>query len=201
MNIPVGANSTIKTVIAKFLFTNSKHIPAGIQEQVRLSDAKMDEVHRKNAVEAGQVSKAYKGRVRQGRVDTGEHFIDNAHQMQAGLLRRGLASVGYHLTEAHWYLKKGDPLRDTSDKFVVVLKFSDNTDESADISRQCTEGIRALANTTWGWCHGWSNPDGVVTLNFGGRQPPENRPCCAVAVRDRDLQVIPVFEPMGEEKE
>ncbi len=200
MDIRVGSDSTVKAVVVKFLFTNRNQIPLDIPEQVRLSDAQMDELHRKQAVESGQVSLAYKGRVRPGRVDTGIHFIDNEHQMQVGLLRRGLASVGYHLTEAHWYLKVGNPGKDTSDKFVVVLKFSATAGESVDISRRCVEGLRALANTTWGWCHGWSNPDGVVTLNMGGRQP-GSRPNCAVVIRDRNLRVVPVAESVGEEGE
>ena len=194
--VHIGYNSPIHTILVKFYFTNEKQIPEGIPEKHRQSDQAVDDRHAMAAELNGRKDLAVVGRVREGRVDSGEHFVDNVHNVHAGCLTRGLSNLSYTLTDCHyyWHAAKG--------KFVVVLKLTTKADESIvmPISNGTIEQRRALARTCWSWCHGWVNMDGVVTLNFGGRMP-DGKAHHAIVVREHQLVAATVAEFVKEEDE
>ena len=185
------------TVLVKFSFTNRAHIPAGIPEQKRLDDSTVDNRHAHEALAMGHTERAQIGRVREGRVDTGTQFIHNLQFVQPGCLVRGLSNVGYTVSQCHWFFKKG--FGKSSDKYVVVLALSLGG-EPVNLPNQAIEQRRALANTCWQWCHGWSNLDGTLTLNFGGRLP-DGKPQHSVVVRNRQLSGARITSLVTEEDE
>lgn len=155
------------------------------------------------AYQAGYGHLAQMGRVREGRVDTGTHFIDNVQDIQVGCLINGLQNVGYQVTHCHWFLQTAEPPK--TDKFVVVVGLgSDDQTKGGvtalEMSNKTLQQRRILTRTCWQWCHGWANPNGVITLNFGGRKP-DGRPRNAVVVRDRKIWAAKAQDFIAEEDE
>jgi len=190
-------------VMLKFEFTNSAHIPPGIPRSDRPDNTVLDFMRESRAIGTAEESLARVGRVREGRVDTGTHFINNVHNVHAGVMTRGLANSSFELVQSYWYKREG---RDGHcDKYVVVLTFvhwtvKDRTKIDSAILKNATEQRRALARITWQWCHGWSNPDGTITLNFGGRQP-DAKAQNAVVVRDHAITAAKIDQIVTEEDE
>lgn len=198
-SVEIGIDSAYRTILCKFFFTNPAHIPQGVEEKDRKTNAEMDRQHTKAAYQAGHGYLAQVGRIREGRVDTGNHFIDNVHNVQPGFLTKGLANVGYHATSCHWFFKSGEGK--SSDKYVVVVELTLNGDNDATALPEAgLNQRRALANTCWQWCHGYANPDGTITLNFGGREP-EQTAKNAVVVRNRHLTAARIESLVAEEDE
>ena len=126
------------------------------------------------------------GRIRDGRVDTGEQVYDNVSMCAAEFIRRALTNNGFGLDDAHWYTHKRDG-RQT--KFVVSLAFSASDAPITEYNRETTEAFRDLAATPW-YCHVWINPNGVLTVNFVSVQ--QGEPRRQVTVRNRVLGVVDV---------
>lgn len=217
--IPVGYSSANRTILLKFFFTNRGHVPELPERSaqglgpgnnpilsgggfLRPDNAKMDQRHAYNAFQRGHGHLAEVGRIRAGRVDTGEHFIDNIHNTHAGCVVRGLDNIGYKLSQLHWYLKRdemtnrpGGPI----DKYVAVIGMVTGAD-AIELPNKSLEKRRILAATCWQWCHGYANPDGVITLNFGGFMP-GGKPQHSVVVRDHKLTAARITELVTEENE
>jgi len=124
------------------------------------------------------------GRIRPGRVDTGEQVFNNEPMVSAELVRRGLTNIGFGLDDAHWF-EKVMPGKQT--KYVVCLAFSPKDGPIAEYSRETTEAMRSLASTAW-FCHVWLNPNGVVTANFVGLQNGLAKQ--ALVVRNKTLTMV-----------
>jgi hypothetical protein len=168
----------------------------------RPETSEMDRKHLAGAYKAGHGQLAHLGRVREGRVDTGVHVVDNLKMSHAGFVRVGLSRIGYKLVDAHFFHQRTNR-PGVSDKWVVCLTYGTNGDRPA-LNGRFTRDIRQLASTTWQWCHVWDNPpkDGrrVITVNFGGRQA-DQKPQHAVVIRDHRLTYVPVSEPVAESAE
>lgn len=194
-------------VLVKYFFTNERHIPAGIPEKGRASDEEMDQRHAVFAIVKGMVDKASVGRIRPGRVDTGQHIFDKLENVQVATLRRGFTNAGYVLVDAHWFWNppKG---QGQQSKAVVCLTFGrvDDVSQVPDLPRRTLEALRELARTTWQFCHVWNNPNGVATVNLVGRRWDDRNQCYqpprhALVVRDRTLCAIPVQQEVSESEE
>ena len=181
-----------KTVLVKFFFTNPAHIPAGILEKNRAGDEQMDMKHCLSAVDKELTTV---GRVREGQVDTGEAIVQNKPMTQPAMLRKGLASNDYSLTNAHWYRKIQDG---KTPKYVVVLVFKHNVEANLELARKTVDAIRKLANALW-FCHIWRNKD-TFTINFVGLQQ-GNKPSYSVTTRRGSISVEAAFTLAGEEEE
>lgn len=209
-------------VIVKFFFTNPKHIPPGIPEKGQDPNWLRDAANATWASLHGLANESQVGRVRPGRVDTGQHILDNLPDVQLGLLRRGLNKSDYVLTDVHWFRAKAKKPGGQA-KFVVCLTFCDiivlaNTEAGSqrykelmkqftqEFPRPLTEALRALAKTTWQFCHVWLNPDGTSTINLVGRRWDDQNQCYlpprhALVVRERTLRAIPVEVEVPEDQE
>jgi len=163
----------IKRILVKFFFTNADLVPPGIRQQKRLSDAEMDEIHAKQNPEKGQ-----KGRVRFGRVDTGEHFIDNLQSVGASILPVQLAKAGYGAVDIHTFIKEGRPKKNkqggysqSQKKHVVSVTFQkgSGSEMGLGLSEDQNKVLVSLFNggeTSW-VCHGYKNRGAEnMTLNF-----------------------------------
>ena len=147
----VSGEGMYRKVLVKFSFTNRAHIPEGILEKQRQNNATMDHQHALAAITAGQHQLAQPSRIRPGRVDTGEHFIDNIQNIHVGCLVRGLASANFGVTDIHWFYKRGEG--GSSDKYVVVVTL-EHREETVALPAQAIEQRRKLASTCWKYCHG-----------------------------------------------
>lgn len=126
------------------------------------------------------------GRIRLGRVDTGELIFGNEPMASAELVRRGLTNAGFRLVDAHWFEKVMPAGRPT--KYVVNLTYVKGA-TIAQHDRETTEAMRALASTAW-FCHVWLNPGGVVTANFVGLQDGSAKQ--ELVVRNKMLTMVAV---------
>ena len=188
-------NPAAVAVLVKFNFTNKRWIPAGIPEKGRQSDADMDRIHADIAATTfenpalGEI-----GRYRPGRVDTGEATVNNALEAHAGLIRRGLYNNGYVLADLNWFENRG--------KFVVVAAFRPVSPDvtAPKLSEKTVTALRALSTTTWNFCHVWENPNGVVTVNFVGRNP-DKKPARSIVIRNGAIEVDLVEALLPEQEE
>ncbi len=180
-----------KDIIIKFFFTNPAHIPAGIEQKNRKADEVIDFARN---VTANKEIGAY-GRIREGRVDTGTQVANNLPMTQPAMLRRGLASQGYRLVDAHWFRKVQEG---KTTKFVVVLSFRHGAEESIDLGRKTEDAIRKLANTLW-FCHIWQNEKNF-TVNFVGLQQ-GTTPSYSVVARGGELSAVSSFAIVDEDDE
>lgn len=181
-----------KDIIVKFFFTNQARLPAGIEEKKRKTDAALD--FARNVTAKDKEIGAY-GRIRDGRVDTGMQVANNLPMAQPAMLRRGLASQGYRLVDAHWF-KKEEQGKTT--KFVVVLSFKQGAEESIELGRKTEDAIRKLANTLW-FCHIWKNQSNF-TINFVGLQQ-GTKPSYSIVARGGELSAISSFAIVEEDDE
>lgn len=191
-------------MLVKFFFTNQEHIPNGIPEVGRQSNFEMDRYHAEMIRLMGDANRATLGRLREGRVDTGDCVIENLAMAQVGLIRRGLANNGRHLILAHWHYQqpRGPNHRG---KYVVSLTFAPLIEEIGvvipELPRATVEAMRVLANTTWAYCHVWDNaPVPVASINCVGRQP-DARPKHAIVVREHTVRAVAVAEKVAEQDE
>lgn len=155
-------------IVVKFSFTNPTHIPPGIPQKRRESDDEMDQRHALGARLMGQESLGEVGRVREGRVDTGECVVKDLGMVQSTTIRRAFTNAGFRLSTAHWFIKKANQ-PGKQDKFMVALTFSNvvtTRDPEIEQTPAMVSALRDLARNIWGYCHVWSNPGGTVTMNF-----------------------------------
>ncbi|HEU0081151.1 MAG TPA: hypothetical protein VFQ72_04005 [Candidatus Paceibacterota bacterium] len=230
LNIPSGVQTRgvpvslakIHTVLVKFSFTNPKHIPQGLPEGKRVTwelRTLKDQVNAA-AVHSIDPELAKKGRIHENYVDTGVRAVDNLQLVQLGIIRRGLTNSGFQLRAVHVQFvpakpDRRDPKRMTFPKHVVELVFQNGDffeeatateDEKAARatleSPQVVGALRALANTTWQWCHVWDNSKtaGTATVNVGGRLP-EGKPRNCIAVRNRSIAPVAIQATMSESEE
>ncbi len=176
----------------KFFFTSKKHLPAGIEEKTRKSDEEID--FGRNVMAKNKELGAY-GRIREGRVDTGTQVANNLPMTQPAMLRRGLASQGYRLVDAHWFRKTQEG---KTDKYVVVLSFKHGAEENIDLGRKTLDAIRKLARTLW-FCHIWQNEKNF-TVNFVGLQQ-GTKPSYSVVSREGSISAVSSFAIVEEEDE
>lgn len=179
-----------KDIIIKFFFTNPAHIPAGIEQKNRKPDEVID--FARNVMAKDKETADY-GRIREGRVDTGTQMANNLPMTQPAMLRRGLASQGYRLVDAHWFRKVQEG---KTTKFVVVLSFKFGAEESIELSRKTEDAIRKLSRTLW-FCHIWQNEKNF-TVNFVGLQYP-TRPSYTIVAREGSLSAIASFAFVDDE--
>ncbi|MDD5110030.1 MAG: hypothetical protein PHI63_02330 [Patescibacteria group bacterium] len=189
--------------IVKFYFTNPSQIPPGIPQKDRLENSELDAYHAAMMGLLGQEALGTLGRLREGRVDTGICVIQNLPAVQVGVLRRGFANNELRLIDAHWFrLEPREPGR--KPKFVVNLTFAQVRHADVvlpELPRKTVEALRALANTTWAFCHVWDNsPIPVATVNCVGRQP-DAKPTNAIVVRQRIVCAVPVAQRLEEKDE
>ena len=200
--IPNGSEAKkvqFNSIQIKFQVNRMDQIPAGIPEQDRGSDAQADKRHFVAAYKGGYGHLAAEGRVREGRVDTGKNFIENLQRVQIGCIMKGLSNSGYRLTKCFWYHKPDASGDKRKDKYVVVLELGLGADALV-LSRETTLQRRELASVTWMYCHGWANPDGRITLNFGGRMDGAKAQH-AVVVRNGALTAARITENVSEAQE
>ena len=210
---------TVNTVMVKFMFTNPAHIPPGIPQRTvtSISQKETDEYNAIVAAAAGHAELAEVGRVRQGRIDTGDQTVNNLQLVQLGLIRRGLANVMFQLRSCHSYPKPATPT--SSRKYVVVLTFKGGPSDSGYYeeatatpeakeahkllnSPEVVSALRSLANTTWQYCHVWDNSRTrkTATINVGGRIP-DGRPLHAIAVRGGEIVPVELKAALTEGQE
>lgn len=207
--IPMGdVEGAPDVFLVKFFFTNERHLPKGIPQRDRPPDEEIDRFHAIQAILQDRADQSRVGRKRPGRVDTGEHVIDNLGDVQVATIRTGFANNGYLLVDVHCFYHR------QKKKNVVCLNFKriDNTASLPELPSWVTKAMRELARTTWRYCHVWNNPpqeegrDALATINLTGRQwngrdkcyfPPKH----ALVIRDRTLQAISVAAEVPEDQE
>ena len=182
-------------VLVKFHFSNPDLIPVGIEQKRRPADEVID-FARHHTTKNKKLAQF--DRHREGRVDTGEPVIENLGMVQAAMLRKGLASNGYRLVDAHWFEKQREG---KTPQYVVVLSFRHEAEESVELARNTLDAIRHLARTVWQFCHVWRNADKKnFTVNFVGLQPNGKQKNSLVA-RDGEFLPITAFSLVEEDAE
>ena len=197
MALPIGHGTPVKEVRLKFNFTNLNRVPQGIKERPRHLDKFIDRQHAQGATQHGKAELGEIGRLRPGRVDTGNQVVNNLPNVQVALIRKGLAATGLLLADAYY---QNHRQQGRADKWVVNLVFrtSDQVEQIKPLDRAALDGARALANTTWSYCHVFANPDGTATVNMVGLNP-DHKPKHALVVRGR--KIIPIAVNRGAEEE
>lgn len=161
-------------ILVKFYFTNPIHIPQGINEMFVGSNEERDYNQVAEAAMNGWIQKAEVGRVREGRVDTGENFIPGISSVSLGGGLRQLISGGWcFLTNPHWFKQQPKPYpgkKTRQLKYVVVFNMvrEESLPECKNqdgIQEESKSGIRHLSLECNWTLHGWANPDSTVTLN------------------------------------
>jgi hypothetical protein len=212
----------VTTVLVKFSFTNPDHVPTGIPRGKKVTWEKQKLKEAAAAVLAYSVDPnlGKLGRFSPGRGDTGVQTENNLQLVQLGIIRRGLTNVGYQLRSVHVFYvapkpDRRDPRRMTMGKHVVELEFvkggfyeeatateGERAAHKLLNSPEVVEAIRALANTTWQWCHVWDNGrvSNTATVNVGGRLP-EGKPIHGIAVRQGRIVSVKLQQSITESEE
>lgn len=200
---------SVQTVLVKFFFSNQRHIPQGIKVGKLTDFHNQDDNHAINASLQGRIDLAEVGRVRPGRVDTGENVVKDLQRVQLGVIRRGLTNAGFQLSQVNSFY------HEHKRKFVVVLGFTKGgyyeeaaaTEEERRShailnSPETVEALRALGRTTWQWCHVWDNSEvsQTATINVGGMLT-DTTPLYAIAIRERTIVPVEQFFVLSEDKE
>jgi len=166
--------SPVDTIIAKFTVNKRAMVPAGIAERQRGTDEQSDVRQQLNTIRAGQADLAEVGRVREGRVDSGEQrIIVEGNPTNVDFLRRNLTSSGFRLTQVQYYERVTDPGKPWSKtKYVIECIFTRVTAELEPYdTTKIDDALRQLATTSFNFCYVWVNPDLTCTINLSGRAP------------------------------
>jgi hypothetical protein len=176
-NLGAGAIDRYDVVMVKWTITNPSLLHADLRQQDRASDKDVDVRHQLDAIRSNfedAMTKTSVGRVRAGRVDTGEELIRANNTAVAGNVIDDLAEAGFVMVDAHYYMRPGKPPHG-KDKYTIVCVFArQNAAGSAkavELSGELMEWLWSVAETTFQNLHVWGNPDGTMTWNFGGRSP------------------------------
>jgi hypothetical protein len=104
-------------------------------------------------IERGIKNPGSYGRIRQMRVDTGNHI-----QVKYVNLKRFIKEIkeaGYQLVDCHYFEKQTTFGR----KFTVVTVYSRlPLPNEVQFSVETMRGVRELISLTWKFCHLWKNP-------------------------------------------
>lgn len=196
--------NAVGMVLVKFFFKDPDLIPAGISRVDRQPSYQLDVARQLEAFKAGQKALAISGRVRKGRVDTGEQVIKFNRPVHAAVLRRGLANNGYRLTHLHWFSIDPDPAKDTkgqAEPMYVVCACLVRQLQNSEPSSAHVDALRALSNLAWNTLFVWENPPGnPATINFRGLAKGQ-KPKAALVVRDGSVIVEEVADVLPESQE
>jgi len=135
--------------LLEFQFTNRKMIPPNAKRIVRDERA------------------VIKKRQNNG-VTAGEH--GQANQVTVKPFVKQLFSLGYKITDLHFYLKNnGDSVKA---RFVLVINFTRNGVEVVGLGGNDVKILSQLINRdAWGYFHLWKNPNGVMSVHCLHRVP------------------------------
>lgn len=201
----------IDILLVKFNFgeKNFDYIPAGIEWVDRPPDYQVDVIHQQDALRAGADKSVIEvGRVREGRVDTGEQVLSVNRPVQAAMLRRGLINNGFRLSHLHAFKRANtnNPRKDNDPRKELPTTFAMNAVYTRGITgiettAPITEALRQMAKLAWSNSYLWDNgPGKPATINFAGClqfQPPKK----ALVVREGRVVAIDVAAPVTEEDE
>lgn len=192
----------VLTLLVKFTFKRPELIPEGIPRVDRPYDYQVDVAHQVDAYNAGQAKLGRVGRIRKGRVDTGEQVIAVRRPVHAGMIRRGLASQGFSLQDLHWYSREdsGRGPKSVDPKYVVVASFVNRLQNSEPLAAH-VRALRELAAMTWAQCFVWDNPNSLATINFVGKQGDGQQPKHAIVARGGKVTAIDIVEKVAEAQE
>jgi len=182
--------------MVKFFFTNQAHMPANLPERAYAGAEVVDSTHADRARFEGEHELAEVGRVREGRVDTGEAIIKDVPMTSVAELRRGLANAGYWIIGLRKF-EKPEPGRTT--KWVIEIRLAKRNDgvHPPELTPEAESALRLLA-TDWWMFHGWDNGNRGITLNCVMRTPgpgksgnqPKHRALHEIRIRDGSIVVL-----------
>jgi|GEM_PF-3729231 len=164
----------IGPVLVKFFLNEASKgaVPKNLPNTPRKSDRFYDAKHSGAAIRIGKRELGETGRVRKGRVDTGEQAFDPKSMplvcAKLPKLDGTEGEKGWQLTSAHTF-KKDDG---NKVQHVVVLTF-ELLAAPIKLEAETIAGIEALAASAWQLCNVWRNPapaTAPITVNFVGRQ-------------------------------
>lgn len=157
-------------VLVKFGFTNRNRLPNGLRQNANTRpDMNLDERHARWVRDQGLGDLAQVGRIRQGRVDTGEELIKGL-VVNPFSIHSSLIGAGFCLTKEdppHWYVQRKKKGRNTVWKYWVVLPYWCGTKPEDELHLEGDQARQILAFFKRDYnCRLWSNPDGTITVNF-----------------------------------
>src|SRR3989344_1381182 len=201
--VPTGVLSLEEedTILFKFNFGKFAMVPRDIIEVIRQPDYRMDVLHQMEVYRAKLGKLAKVGRVREGRVDTGECVIEARRPIQVATRRRGLANNDFRLVGLHRFRrKKEQEFGDDTNTYVVCACFA-RVEHGIELTNEQTQALRELAGLTWNQCYVWKNPEGhPATINCVG--PVKNQqPKWGLVIRDGAVKVIEVARNLEENEE
>lgn len=158
-------------VLVKFTVNRLDLVPPGIPERLRGDEGTIDGFHAQAAIEQDAIELADVGRVRDGRVDTGQAIVQDAKNVIVDMLRIGLANNGFALVSLHYHKAE----KHGKTKFVITADYKRGKNSLA-LSDKTTQALRQLAGPTTWTAHIWDNsalcyPDGnqkPATINMVG---------------------------------
>ena len=144
-------------------------VPAGVEFTDPIKAKERDAQHKAKAKEAGDVGKAYQGRHRPGRVDTGEQVIKREQgSVSADFLRRALSANDFYLT-AVYAAEREDG------KIVLTIIYAhderapDGVETPIELDTDVQTALRELSQMAWANCYVWDNGDEKpATVNLSG---------------------------------
>jgi hypothetical protein len=178
-----------KPILFKIFLNKHELVPAGIPEKKRASDKEMDRQHAEEAIARGDSRAAVDGRVRPGRVDTGNAVYQNVPAVQIGSIRSLLALKGYRLGDVHWFEKKGFGKHPRT-QYVIVMYLAANC-EPIVLPPEVLEGLRELCRGAPYTADVWDNRD-TQTLNFRSRQV-GLKPQATILSRDGYIRIVDLY--------
>jgi len=173
-------------VLVKFHVSKEEHLPLGIRQVSRGTDAAEDMQHRMDAlkVKLGRTS-TETGRHRPGRVDTGVPVLRTNVPTHVGSFHQWMIHSGFGLTDVHWFEKPLQPGRKPS--FVLVCRYEKG--EETSVSNRLAMAVQELAASGSWFVHCWMNPGPVDTVNMTSRQL-GMKPKLQLEVRDQKLVTV-----------
>jgi hypothetical protein len=178
-----------RPLLYKFQVGSRDAVPAGIKEVVRQSDREIDKRHADEARAMGDDRAAVQGRVRPGRVDTGEAIYQNEPGVHIASVRSLLALRRYGLVDIHFYMKPGFGKhgRDTA---MIVMRL-EVAGERIKLPYATIEGLRRLARENRWTLNIWENFDNA-TINFTRRT--QEKAIQMLVMRDGCLRLVEIDE-------
>jgi hypothetical protein len=175
-----------KPVLFKIFLNKRELVPAGISEKRRQSDKEMDRQHAEEAIARGDNRAAVDGRVRPGRVDTGNAVYQNVPAVQIGSIRSLLALKGYRLGDVHWFEKLGHG-KHAKTQYVIVMYLATDC-QPIELPPEALEGLRKLCREAPYTANVWDN-ENIQTLNFTSRQV-GLKPKAKIVSRDGYIRIL-----------
>ncbi len=192
---PLRHDAVQHTVLCSFSFTNRKLVPEGIHWSDRGSNDVVDAHHAEwAALFDSNPELLEEGRFdRSGRISTGIPVIKNLPFVSMPELRVALANNRYYITNGLHAYKREPAKGKTTWKYVVVVPFMYLPELSADdiprMPKVMADAVRSLVTTTWGYCHGWANPNHKASLNFTVREAGK-KPRHTITAINREIRAV-----------